>query len=196
MTPKAILFDVDGVILQERDKLFSERIVEDTPGIDSDSVITFFKNDYNDIMLGKKDIKDILRQYLKSWKWQGTVEELLRYWYSYEDVYNQEVLDLVKDLRAKGIKCYMASDHSKYRADDLMNSGKLKDLFDGGYFSGYLGCTKEEAAFFVYVLEDLNLDSHDILFIDDDPKNVEVAQGCGISGIHFVEVDDLKEKLG
>jgi len=192
---KAILFDVDGVVLKPRDKYFTDRLREEGVDLSKESEKVFFGNEYKKIVVGKADLREEVSKYLSEWGWEGSVDELLHFWFSYEDKFDYEVLDLVNELREKGVNCYLASDHSKYRADDLMSKKEIKDRFDGGFFSGYVGCTKEELDFFEYVLNDLGLEKDDVLFVDDDPENVKVAEEFGIKAIYFEGVEQLKRYL-
>ena len=59
---KAILFDLDGVILKPRDKYFSEKYAEEQ-NVPIENIIPFFKNEYKKIMLGQADLKEVLSKY-------------------------------------------------------------------------------------------------------------------------------------
>ena len=192
---KAVLFDVDGVVFKPRDKYFSQRLREEGKDLSEDKVSQFFKNEYKKIVVGKASLKQELKKYLKDWNWDGTVEELLNYWFTYEDKINQDMIKFAKGLRESGIKCYLASDHSRYRTEDFMNRVGLSKYFDGVFSSGYLGYTKEEEGFFEVVLEKLGLQEEQVMFVDDDPENVAVASKVGIRAIHFENKQDSLEQL-
>jgi putative hydrolase of the HAD superfamily len=192
---KAILFDVDGVILYPRDKYFSQRLKEDGYSINEEEVRDFFHNQYKQIVIGKADLRDELEKVIEDWGWLGSVDELLEYWFSYENKINQEVVIFTQEIRRKGIKCYMASDHSKYREVDLLNNIGLAKDFDGAFFSASLGYTKEEREYFDKVVEMLRLTPEEIMFIDDDPKNVEIASQVLPNSILFTSVEKLKESV-
>ena len=188
---KTILIDADGVVLKPRDKFFSQRMNEDF-GVPIEKVIPFFKNEYKQVVIGKADMKESVQKYLADWNWDKSVDELLQYWFGYENKIDQEVLNFVDELRAKGHKCYVVSDHSAYRADNLMKEVGLEKHFDGSFFSGYVGYTKEEPEFFAKVLEKLGLQKDEVLFIDDDPKNVEIAESVGIPSQVFKSISEIQ----
>jgi putative hydrolase of the HAD superfamily len=190
---KAILFDADGVVLKPRDKYFTDRLRAQGIDLSKESEGQFFKNEYKKVVVGKADLKEEVSKYLAAWGWAGSVDELLHFWFSYEDKFDEEVLDFVDELRPKGVKCYLASDHSRYRADDFMRKGEIKDRFDGYFFSGYVGFTKEEPEFFEHVLNELKLNKDEVLFVDDDPENVEVAKNFGIRGVSYEGVESLRD---
>lgn len=192
---KAILFDVDGVVLFPRDKYFSQRLKEEGYEIDEDIINQFFKKQYKQIVIGKADLKEEVSKEFHNWGWRRTVEELLDFWFSYENKPNQKVIDFAQELRQKGIKCYLVSDHSKYREQDLLHNVGLAQYFDGAFFSASLGYTKEEKEYYEQVLNSLNLTPEEVVFIDDDSKNVEIARQALPNIIHFVSLEKLKGDL-
>lgn len=130
---KAILLDADGIVIQGRKKYFSE-ILSEEKGIDINIVKQFYFNEYRNCVVGKANLEEEISKYLKRWKWDKSVEELLQYWFSYDGKPQDNILKVVSFLRSNGYKVYIASDHTKYRAEDIMNRMKMKDFFDGVFF--------------------------------------------------------------
>ncbi len=195
MKTKAILFDVDGVVLFPRDKYFSQRLKEDGYDIDGEKIGQFFKDKYNQIVVGEADLKEELSKVITDWGWQGTVDELLHYWFSYENKLNQEIIDFAQELRQKGVLCYLASDHSDYRKQDLLNNIGLSQYFDGAFFSSDIGHTKEEKEYYEQVLRQISLTPDEISFVDDDIKNIEVAKTVLPNALVFTTLENLKENI-
>lgn len=194
---KAIIFDIDGVVLRKRNKYFSERLIEEGRLEDcKDEILSFFKNDYKLCMLGKADLKQELAKRLGDWGWKKSVDDLLDYWFSFENKLNQEVLELVRELREKGIKCYMASDHTEYRADNLMKEVGLGSYFDGAFFSCFFGCSKSGKEFFEKVLQQLEgIEALSVMFWDNEEENVEAAKSLGIQALLFEGAQAAREVL-
>ena len=193
---KAILFDADGVVLKKRDKYFSQRLFEDY-GLDipPEKILKFFKNEYKLCVIGKADLKTEVEKYMKEWGWQGTVDELLEYWFSYENKLEERVLEVVRDLREKGIKCYLASDHSRFREDNLMKEVGMEKYFDGAFFSCDLGYTKAEEEYYEKIIEDLNLEPAQIMFWDDEEGNVEIAKTMGIKAMFYKDFAEFVKEM-
>lgn len=129
---------------------------------------------------------------MTKWNWDKSADELLDYWFLRESELNKEVLAVIKKLRAKGIKVYLASDHSKYRANDLWENVGLKNYFDGYFFSCYLGTTKDKPIFFKKVLQKLNLKPEEVMFLDDEEENVEAARKLKISASLYRSIKQLE----
>lgn len=61
----------------------------------------------------------------------------------------------------------------------------LNGYFAAKYVSADIGIRKPDAAFFKYVLDDLNCDPERCLFIDNSVKNIESAKTLGIKTVLF-----------
>jgi putative hydrolase of the HAD superfamily len=187
-----ILFDVDGVILKKRKTYFLKKMAKNLKTTD---VISFFRKDYPEIEIGEKSLEKVVGRYLDKVDWDISVKELLDYWFSYENEKVPGMLNIVKKLKDQGYKCYIASDHSRYRAHDLMENEGFKKYFDKAFWSGHIGYTKENPKFFDHVLNELEIKPKKILFIDDKKTNVEVAESMGINTIRFTTKKEFFKKL-
>lgn len=188
---KAILFDADGVVLK-RPGYFSEKFSKEY-GVPLEIIVPFFKNEFRVCQLGQTDLKEILPPFLEAWGWKKSVEEFLNYWFSFDVQPDEKVLGVIKDLRDSGTKCYLASDQEKYRAEYLLETAKFNQVFDGCYFSYELGVSKSDKTFFEKVLQDLGCIPSELIYFDDDQKNVDVAKALGIDARLYHSFEQLKQ---
>lgn len=176
---KAILFDADGVTLVKHG-YFSERYIKEYHVL-PEKVRPFFREKFGLCQKGKSDLRQEIQPYLAAWGWKGTVDDFLNYWFTSDFEPNKEVLDVIRNLRAKGIKCYLVTDQEKYRAEYLKNVVKFDENFDGTFYSYNLGYRKSDAEFFEAVIKDLNLKYDEVLYLDDEEENITVATEAGIN---------------
>ena len=191
---KEILLDLDGVVVKGRHKYFSEKLAEEH-NIPIDEILPFFKGEYKQAAVGEVDIKEVLPPYLEKWNWQGSVDEFLEYWFEGEREVDQRVMGVVRGLRQDGTRVHLASDNEINRARYLMDEVGLKDEFDRAFFSSELGHTKSNPVFFQKVLRELQAQPADVIYWDDDPKNIEIANQIGIQGNVYDDFDEFKEKV-
>jgi putative hydrolase of the HAD superfamily len=83
--------------------------------------------------------------------------------------------------------------------NDLINQFgfDLNSLFEKTYYSFELGLRKPEVEIFEHVLNDSDLNPFETVFVDDLPKNIDVAGRMGFNTI-WIDVkkgDDITEKL-
>lgn len=193
METKAILFDLDGVVISSRKKLFSERLSEEM-NIPIDQVQEFFIKDFKECSFGRADLKEKIAPYLIKWGYKGTVDDLLKYWFESESNTDKEVLRLVKDLRSKGIKCFIATRQEKYRKEYLLDVVGLKSEFDGIFCTCDIGFDKWEKGYWDFVCKKLNTKPSEIMFFCDNQKNIDESSKLGIRAYFYSGIDVIKEK--
>ena len=195
---KAILFDADGVLTLP-EEMFSV-VYAKSHGLDPMPFEYFFKTEWQDFVLGKRDLKEHIRTNNDLWQWDGSPDKLLEYWFKTEDIQNEEMIELIKKVRQSGTPCYLATEQEKYRGDYMRNV-MFKDLFDGYFVTAELGLKKSDPKFFTRIIELLNgyglgAQPSDVLFFDDSQSKVDVAKSVGINAHLFTGVQEFKEVLG
>jgi len=90
-----------------------------------------------------------------------------------------EMIDLVRDLRGRGLTCAILSDQTDW-LDRLDQRDGFYREFDRVYCSYRLGKSKREPMLFDEVVADLGVRPAEAVFVDDDPGNVERARSRGL----------------
>lgn len=192
---KLVLFDVDGVVIKSRGKFFSQRLAE-KQGLPIEEVMPFFTGDYKLCATGLADLKEVLPRYFETWKWQGTVEDLMNFWFEGEKDTDPEVINIVETLRSKNILCGLASDNEKYRIEYLMKEVELENHFNvHNFFSAGVGFKKSNPEFFNKILEATSFKPEEIQYWDDDQKNVDIAKSLGIDAHLFTSANEMKKEI-
>ena len=185
MKYKAILFDVDGVVVNP--PIISETL-ERHFNLPFSETKEFFLNDFNKCLIGKSDLKTELTPYINKWRWSEGVNEFINLWMETSSGINSLILTLVKNLKEKNIKCYLSTNQEKIRTAYLMEEMGLKDHFDGIFSSSTSGFLKPTKEYFEWVLEELNdlsIHKKDLLLIDDSLKYIDSAKKIGIDALLF-----------
>ncbi|HEX8182616.1 MAG TPA: HAD family hydrolase [Candidatus Saccharimonadales bacterium] len=194
---KCILFDADGVLTLPED-VFSI-VYARSHALDPELFEDFFRNEWQSIVTGAKDLKEHMVANPELWQWEGSVDELLEYWFKTEDVRNEELLKIIADIKGRGIPCYLATDQEKYRAEYMKNV-MFKDLFSGYFVSAELGVTKTDSRFFELVLQKLgddypDLKPNEVIFFDDSESKINTAKALGIDARLFKSNQQIKDLL-
>lgn len=189
---KHILFDADGVLVHG--DMFS-LVLEDRYGISHETTQPFYQGIFNDSLVGKADLREIIEPYLKEWGWPKTIDEYLEEWFSYEHVLDEEIIACIQKLRAKGIGCYVATNQEKYRAQYMIDRMGFKDSFDKLYASAHLGILKPALEYYDRVVKDIGAKKDEVLFWDDRMENVVAAKKFGIHAEFFDSFKTFKQKM-
>lgn len=67
--------------------------------------------------------------------------------------------------------------------------------FDGRVVSGEEKMRKPAKEFYHLLLEKFELDTSDVLFIDDNERNIKAAEKLGITSIRFIDPEQLEKEL-
>lgn len=188
-----VLFDADGVLINaEMASYYFARKYNLSP----ETTVEFYKGPFQDCITGKLDAKDVLPPYLKKWGWQKSVDDFMHEWFEYEHKLDEELIAYVQKLRQKGIKCYVATNQDKHRAQYMLDEMGFKNSFDGLFASAHLGVGKPEKEFFEKVLDKLGVtDKETILFWDDRQENVSGAREFGINAELYTDIGAFKSKM-
>jgi putative hydrolase of the HAD superfamily len=173
---RAVLFDADGVVQQNPAGWFDDLHAFVPHGQGRAFVDDIFDTE-RPAMTGERGFRDVLAEVAARWGIPERVDELVGHWRRVQ--VNAPVLGLVRDLRAAGTRCYLASNQHAYRARAMDDLG-YRDAFDGCFYSCDLGVLKSEPRFFEQVLGLLGLPAEDVLLVDDAEEYVETARRCGM----------------
>lgn len=100
---------------------------------------------------------------------------------------NGALVQLLRELKKDpSVQLYAMSNIGKEDFEDL-ESKMDWSLFNRIFTSAAAGTRKPEMSFYRYVLNQINLDGNQVVFIDDKEENVRAASELGIRGFVFEE---------
>jgi putative hydrolase of the HAD superfamily len=188
---KTILIDADGVLLKKQ-PYFSIRISQEY-NVPYELMEPFYLNELKKCQIAAADMKEELAKYLPKWNWTKSADEFMQYWFTTDVIPDQDVLAVVDTLRQQGAKCYLASEQEKYRSSHIWNIANLKNRLDGSFFTHDVGALKSTPEYFHRILATLNLKPEEVMFWDDDQKNVDVAKNAGIDARFYSNLEEFKQ---
>lgn len=145
-------------------------------------------------ILGRRHLEDALGEVLPRLGYQGPVEDFIAYWFEKDAVLNDEVLELVRRIRASGAELYLATGQEHRRARYLWHTLGLSRLFDAMFYSAAIGYWKQDIRFFEAINQALRIGPSDRpLFFDDQPLVVSTARRAGWDAVLFRTIDDLRD---
>lgn len=108
-----------------------------------------------------------------------SVEELFDYWNRI--VVDAVALALIDQVRARGVRVFLASNQQVRRAAYMRDELPFSRHLDGLFMSAELGLRKPDPAFFARILDETGSDPAETLFIDDMPENAAAARAFGLN---------------
>jgi 2-haloacid dehalogenase len=104
-----------------------------------------------------------------------------------------EIFKELKDLNS--YKFYALTNWSAETFPIALSTYDFLGWFDGIVVSGHEGMRKPIAAFYQLLLDRYDLEAQEIVFIDDNHRNVLAARALGIESIHFTSAKALRKEL-
>lgn len=197
-----IFLDVDGVLSHgfhakpELRKLWHENIFEDLGIIKEDFDKYVFNSSWVEVVEGRKDLKNLLEEALPHLNFDGTIQNIMDYWFQKDSNIDQKLINFLTSIKQKNsdIKFYIATNQEHNRANYLWNDLNLKDLFEDIFYSAKIGMVKRNPNFFHKINEQLELKNNEtILFFDDSIKNVQSAKSVGWNAFEYETIKDFVE---
>ena len=194
---KAVIFDLGGVYFTDGTKIAIEKISKKY-NLSFKSVQEILKTGselsklYRKGEITFKEFWDKVKNLLKI---KADNKELNQIWVeSYEPI--QGTIEIIKQLKEKGIRIYYLSDNVKERVKYLQAKFNFLENFVEGVFSNEAHITKKEGVgVFKLALEKTNDKPEDVAYIDDKEEYVETAKKLGIKAICFKSPKQLEEEF-
>ncbi|PAV84906.1 hypothetical protein WR25_21766 [Diploscapter pachys] len=213
---KAVIFDYGEVIwMQSRNIHVYKQIEEDNNLAENSLVDTLTSSELSQILpamfqhnllIGQYTAEEFDEFFTKAYnKKFGTDFKKLKFFsaieYDKDAIYEEAVLHMCLILREMGIKTALMLD--TYHVDDARKGRKLPGMdkyFDYIFESCLEGVKKPDPKFFKVVLDRLDVDPSEVIFIDDAKANCNTAKSLGMNVIRvensFDMLEDLQEMLG
>ncbi|NRT36406.1 putative hydrolase of the HAD superfamily [Clostridium beijerinckii] len=181
---KAILFDFDGVLTTDATGSLSicKYICKKT-GLD----IEIFEKEYykynDDLLYGKINHEDIWEKLCKGLNSKIDINIL------YESFINtpidMQMIAFIDELKQQNYKIAMVTDNKKDCIDDIVKYYDWNKMFDSITVSAEIGSGKDCNEIFVKAIGELNVNTDECVFIDNQEKNLIVPKGMGMNSIYF-----------
>jgi FMN phosphatase YigB (HAD superfamily) len=181
---RAILFDVDGVLI--RLPRYHSRLLEEEGYAGAAAKMDAFYGSNEQFTTGRADPLAAIGPILHELGWEGGPEAFFRAQFEYESRFlDRDLLATVGRLRDGGIRCYLATDQSLLRMRYLLKDLGFAGIFDGWFVSCEIGFRKIDEDFWERTLEILaaefeGISSAEVLFIDDREENLRMAGTFGL----------------
>ena len=197
----AIIFDLGGVLIDWKPEYLFRKIFETELEMRQflDTVCTGEWNEEQDAGRTLKEGTELLVK-----QFPEHAESIRAYYGRWEEMLGGAIegtVEIFKELKATGkYKIYALTNWSAETFPIAQQKYDFLNWFDGIVVSGTEKIRKPNPLFYQLLLERYHLQSDEVLFIDDNLRNVQAARKLGIESIYFKSPEalqiDLEERLG
>jgi FMN phosphatase YigB (HAD superfamily) len=190
---RCIIFDLSEVLIAGLVGIEEE--LAQKLSVSEDKILSCFAGSLRDeLFVGSISEDTYLKQIITRERWEIDIARLKTV---IRNNFHNEVegsLHILMDLASR-YELVLLSDHAREWVSYIQSTYPFLKVFEQTFFSYNLKRTKKDPGAFSRVLDTLSLSPHHCLFIDDNPKNVHVAEWVGIPSIHFVNAEQLATDL-
>ena len=194
---KTLIFDLGGVYFTRGSYLAMEKII-DIYDIKQENLIReFFKDSYKKeghlLRLGLITMDEFEKRLISTFNINvNKIDHIRNIWFgSYVPHYNMR--KLILDL--KRYRLIIFSGNIKERIEFLNQRYDFLKLFDDSLFSYEYQKNKDNIEFYHILLKHLQCEPSEAILIDDEKKNIRIAESIGIHGILYYYTEHLIEEL-
>ena len=198
-----ILLHIDSVILKnsyfdEKGNIqyFWTQNIEKDLGIKQSTLRFLFDDEWIDVLLGRILLNNKVSDFFNNINSKLSNEDFISYWLEHDSCLNQNVVSFINKMHEKGFKLCVGSNQEETRLNYLLKKhNDIFSLFEKIYISANLHKVKPNKEFFYEILKDLNTDVNNIIFIDDDCRNINSAKNIGIKTFEYKSINDSFDEI-
>ena len=193
---KAIIFDLGGVLIDWNPKYLYSQIFKEEAEMNQ-FLETICTGDWNEEQDGGRTLQEGT-EFLVA-KYPQHEENIRAYYGRWVEMLKGPIegtVDIFKQLKDSGkYKLYALTNWSAETFPIAREKFDFLNWFDGVVVSGTEKMRKPDPKFFQILLDRYNLKADEVVFIDDNLRNVIAAREMGVESIHFISPDELENKL-
>ena len=190
-----IFTDLGGVILTNGwDRHARQKAVE-LFGLDAKETEERHHLTFDTYEVGKLTLHEYLERVVFYKRRKFSVEDFAKFMYKQSTSY-QVMIDLKKKLKTKyNLKIAVVNNEGRELNDYRIKKFKLTEFVDFFISSSFVHFRKPDVDIFKLALDVAQMPVKNIVYLDDRPLFVQVAEGLGIKGIVHTDYDSTVEKL-
>ena len=185
MTIKTILFDFGGVLVhlenpQSREALATRYNMT----VDELTDVVYFQDSAQLATVGKMTAEEHWKKVGEKFSLTPNQVEAFQIEFWRGDKVDMDLVNFIRGLQPHYTTGLLSNAWDDLR-EVITNEMKIIDVFHHVFISAELGIAKPSQEIYQHVIEHLDCEPHEAVFLDDMPENVKGARAAGLNAIHF-----------
>lgn len=190
---KNIIFDFGNVLLEWNEDKIASNYSNNKEEQEILKKVIFKSNEWIKLDDGTMEYKQVIELFKENLptNLRAKAEEIMSTWYTTMPI-NQQICDLIKELKEKNYKVYALS-NTHVPVYEYVKGLEIGKYFDGFLISAIEKMMKPNEEIYYRLFEKFELVPEECFFIDDSERNISVSRKCGMEG-HIFDINNI-EKL-
>ncbi len=190
-----VFLDIGGVLLTDGWSHEAARMACNKFGVDFDEMERRHVQAIETYELDKLTLKEFLRRLVFFEERAFTPAQFRKFMFDQSKSY-PEMIELIRQLKARyGLKIIVVSNEGREFNEYRIRRFKLDGLVDFFISSCYVHIRKPDAEIFRLALDVAQVSARQVVYIENTPMFVEIAEGLGIRSILHVDYTSTHAKL-
>lgn len=190
-----LFLDIGGVLLTDGWGRTSRKNAAFIFDIDHDAMEERHHLTFDTYELGKISLEEYLKRVVFYADRSFSYDAFKEFMYAQSKPF-PEMIKIISQLKKQyGLKVAAVSNEGRELNDIRIKNFKLCDFIDFFISSCFVHLQKPDMEIFRMALDMSQATPEQVLYIDDQPMFVEVAQSFGMNGLHHTDIESTVEKL-
>src|SRR5882757_900754 len=191
----ALFLDIGGVMLTNGWDRRSREAAAKQFNLDLDDLNDRHRMTFDTYEAGKLSLDDYLKRAVFYKDRPFTIEEFKTFMYDQSVAY-PEMIDLIKALKAKyNLKIAVVNNEGRELNEHRIRTYNLNEFVDFFISSCFVHFRKPDADIWKVALDIAQVPGEEVVYIDDRPMFVQVAEGLGLKGIAHKKYEETRDAL-
>ncbi len=190
-----LFIDIGGVLLTDGWSHKAGKLASKTFNLDFEEMENRHKEALDTYELGKLTLKEYLKRLVFYKKRPFTQTQFLNFMYAQSKPY-PEMIELVRGLKERyGLKITVVSNEGREINEYRISKFKLDGFVDYFVSSCFVHLRKPDKDIFRLALDTVRVAADKVVYIENTPMFVEIAEGLGIRSILHTDYKSTRSKL-
>jgi putative hydrolase of the HAD superfamily len=192
---RALFVDIGGVLLTDGWSHNSRKLAAKTFGLNPEEMESRHNQAFDTYELDKLTLEEYLSRVVFYQKRSFTRDQFRKYMFAQSKPY-PKMIELVRRLKARyGLKIVVVSNEAREINSHRIRKFKLDGFVDFFISSCFVHLRKPDADIFRVALDTSQVPANQVVYIENLPMFVQIAEGLGIRGICHTDYKSTCAKL-
>lgn len=193
---KGIVFDLGGVVIDWNPMRLYRKVFSGDEAKAQHFLDNICTGTWNEQQDAGRDLREATAERVALFpQWEREIRAYYGRWIEMIGGPIPGTAELMQDIKSAGLHLFALSNWHCETFAQVRHTFKELDFFEHIVLSGEYGCIKPQPCIFQIALDCYGIPPENLVFVDDNPRNVEGAAQAGLAALVFTGAGKLRKEL-